>query len=62
MRWLACLRISPKETRAADLISLSGISNLVILDLSDGQAAIDTKVSSLDERVFRTWAELAKTE
>lgn len=59
---MTCLRISPKETRVADLVSLSDITNLALLDLSDGQVLIDTKVSSFDERVMRTWAELAKTE
>jgi hypothetical protein len=59
--WWTCLRISPKETRVADLVSVSNISNLALLDLSDGQVTIDTKVSSFNERVMRTWAELAKT-
>lgn len=60
--WSTCLRISPKETRAADLVSVSSISNLALLDLSDGQVTIDTKNSSFDERVMRTWTELAETE
>ena len=61
MSWLTCLRISPKETRVPDLVSLGNIPNLAVLDLSDGQVAIDTKVSSFDERVMRTWAELAQS-
>ena len=60
--WLTCLRISPKETRTASLVGLARISNLAVLDLSDGQVAIDIKESSFDERVLRAWAELAETE
>ena len=62
LSWLTCLRISPKETRVADLVSLHQLSNLGVLDLSDGQITIDTKVSSFDERVMRTWAELAEAK
>ena len=60
--WMTCLRISPKEQRVSDLVSLASISNLAVLDLSDGQVAIDTKVSSFDERVLRAWAELAERQ
>jgi hypothetical protein len=59
--WWTCLRISPKETRVADLVPVSNISNLALLDLSDGQVTIDTKVSVFNERVMRTWAELVST-
>ena len=45
--------------RIADLISLAKISNLAVLDLSDGQVSIDRKSSSFNERVMRTWSELA---
>lgn len=58
--WLTCLRISPKETRTADLVLVANIHNLAILDLSDGQIAIDTKTSSFDERMMRSWAEIAQ--
>ena len=57
--WLVCLRISPKEVAVADLVSMANISNLAVLDLSDGQVAIDMKTSSFNERVLRTWAEIA---
>lgn len=58
-RWLTCLRISPRRTRPADLIQISKISNLAILDLSDGCKFVETQSSPLDERVFRAWAEVA---
>lgn len=60
LSWSTCLRISPKETRIADLVAVSSITNLAMLDLSDGQIAIDPKTSSFDERVMRTWAEIAE--
>lgn len=62
LSWLTCLRLSPKENRVSDLVALADMPNLAILDLSDGQVAIDIKVSSFDERVMRTWAELAEKE
>ena len=57
--WLTCLRISPKQTRTADLVGIANITNLTALDLSDGRVTIDTRVSTFDERVLRTWSELA---
>ena len=59
--WLTCLRISPKETRTADLVAIANITSLAALDLSDGRVTIDTRISTLDERVFRTWSELAQS-
>ena len=59
--WLTCLRISPKETRTADLVGIANIINLTALDLSDGRVTIDTRVSAFDERVLRTWSELAQS-
>jgi hypothetical protein len=43
------------------MVSVSDIANLALLDLSDGQVTIDTKVSLFNERVMRTWSELVKT-
>jgi len=60
VNWLTCLRISPKETRTADLVAVANIKNLAILDLSDGQNAIDIKTSSFNERVMRSWAEITQ--
>lgn len=57
--WLVCLRISPKEVSVADLVLMANVPNLAVLDLSDGQVAIDMKTSSFNERVLRTWAEIA---
>lgn len=57
--WLTCLRISPKQLTTPDLVSIHKVTNLVVLDLSDGQVTIDNNHSAFDERVMRTWAELA---
>lgn len=57
--WLTCLRISPKYADKADLVKIAGISNLAILDLSDNLATVELSPSNFDERIFRTWAELA---
>ncbi|KPI44662.1 uncharacterized protein AB675_8637 [Cyphellophora attinorum] len=61
--WLACLRLSPKETRTADLINICEITNLAVLDLSNGQVSFgpDNVKSPFDERILRSWAELAAT-
>ncbi|EXJ84951.1 hypothetical protein A1O3_05626 [Capronia epimyces CBS 606.96] len=59
MRWLTCLRVSPKQMTTVDLISIHTVTNLAVLDLSDGQVTIDNNVSTFDERVMRSWAELA---
>jgi hypothetical protein len=57
--WLTCLRVSPKELSTPELVAVAKIANLAVLDLSDGQIAIDVKKSSFDERIMRTWAEIA---
>ncbi|KEF62607.1 uncharacterized protein A1O9_00580 [Exophiala aquamarina CBS 119918] len=57
--WLTCLRISPKQLTTSELVSLHKITNLAVLDLSDGQVTIDNNQSTFDERVMRTWGELA---
>lgn len=59
LKWLSCLRISPKQLTTSDLVAIHKINNLAVLDLSDGQATIDNAVSCFDDRVMRTWAELA---
>jgi hypothetical protein len=60
VRWLTCLRISPKRVRAAELVALADIKNLAVLDLSDGFTCISNLQSSFDERVMRSWAEMAR--
>ena len=60
-KWLACLRIAPRQISAADLVRISSIKNLTVLDLSDGQTTDDC-ISTLDERVFKSWAELAESD
>jgi hypothetical protein len=60
IRWLTCLRISPKRVRAAELVALADIKNLAVLDLSDGFTCISNLQSSFDERVMRSWAEMAR--
>lgn len=42
----------------ADVIRIANISNLAVLDLSDGNAN-EASGMAVDERVFRTWSELA---
>lgn len=61
LSWMTCLRSSPKQLATADLVSIHKITNLAVLDLSDGQITIDNKHSTFDERVMRTWAELASS-
>ncbi|EXJ67014.1 uncharacterized protein A1O5_09660 [Cladophialophora psammophila CBS 110553] len=60
-KWFSCLRISPKEMAASSLMSIHTITNLAVLDLSDGQVTIDNEVSKFDERFLRSWAELARS-
>ncbi|RVX67052.1 hypothetical protein B0A52_08295 [Exophiala mesophila] len=62
LKWLTCLRISPKQLAKSDLVAIHQIRNLAVLDLSDGQVTIGANVSCFDERVMRTWAELAATK
>jgi hypothetical protein len=58
VKWLTCLRIAPRENPVADVIRIANIRNLAILDLSDGNAT-EASAIALDERVFKTWSELA---
>ncbi|KAK5072827.1 hypothetical protein LTR64_000765 [Lithohypha guttulata] len=59
--WLTCLRLSPKQIGVPDLVAVSTISNLTVLDLSDGQLYIDNRESTFDQRVLRVWSDLART-
>jgi hypothetical protein len=43
-----------------DLVAIHKITNLTVLDLSDGQVTIDNHFSKFDERAMRSWAELAQ--
>lgn len=58
VKWLTCLRIAPREIPVADVIRIANIRNLAVLDLSDGNAT-EVSAMALDERVFKTWSELA---
>ncbi|KAJ9638094.1 uncharacterized protein PV06_04923 [Exophiala oligosperma] len=60
LNWLACLRVSPKQMSATDMVSIHKVTNLVVLDLSDGQISLDNRTSPFDERIMRSWAELAE--
>ena len=60
-QWLICLRVSPKQVTVPDLVSISSISNLSVLDLSDGQLYIENRESTFDQRVMRSWAEMARS-
>lgn len=59
LSYLVALRIAPRFTQVSDLIRLSAIQNLAVLDLSDPHNTIDRALSTFDERVLRAWAELA---
>lgn len=59
--WLTCLRISPKQVTVPDLVSLSAITNLSVLDLSDGRLYMENRESTFDIRIMRSWSELAST-
>ncbi|OAG44123.1 hypothetical protein AYO21_01580 [Fonsecaea monophora] len=61
LQWLVCLRISPKQMAISSLVSIHTILNLAVLDLSDGQVTIDNNLSKFDERVLRSWADLARS-
>lgn len=56
--YLVALRIAPRLTQVADLIRLSAIQNLAVLDLSDSPSTIDHPLSTFDERILRAWVEL----
>ena len=59
LEWLTCLRISPKYVDKAAMVKIANITNLAILDLSDNLASVDLSPSQFDERIMKTWAELA---
>lgn len=59
LNWLVCLRASPKQLKVTDLVAVHKINNLAVLDLSDGQISYDNDNSQFDERIMRSWAELA---
>src|SRR2546423_8545800 len=58
VKWLTCLRLAPREVPVAEVIRLANINNLAVLDLSDGRAN-ESSATAIDERVFKTWSELA---
>lgn len=57
--WLTCLRVNPGQLDRSDLIRIAQLRNLVVLDLSDDMS-MDSKGTQIDERVFKTWAEMAQ--
>lgn len=59
--WLTCLRLASRQIAIADVIRVASIKNLAVLDLSDGHVT-EASSPAVDERIFRTWAELAVTE
>lgn len=59
--WLTCLRVSPQQMSTTDLVAIHNIVNLAVLDLSDGQLTPVTGSPRFDERVFRSWADLARS-
>ena len=59
-RWFVALRISPRYTNISDLVNVSLIQNLAVLDLSD-DFTIDAPLSFFNERIIKSWAELGST-
>ena len=59
--WLTCLRISPRQISTTDLIQISKLQNLAVLDLSDGRSN-DGGQANFEERIVRTWAQLATSD
>ena len=59
VKWLSCLRIAPSNIDRSDLVRISQLQNLAVLDLSD-HPSIDSSGTQVDERIFKTWAEMAK--
>ena len=55
--WLTALRIAPKQASASDLVRLASLTNLAVLDLSDGQLLGEAD-SHFDERILRAWKEV----
>ena len=60
MDWFTCLRASPQRMSTTDLVAVHKIINLAVLDLSDGRILPDITSPRFDERVFRSWADLAR--
>lgn len=58
IKWFTCLRLAPRQVSVADVIRIANVKNLAVLDLSDGNAT-EASAVALDERVFKTWSELA---
>lgn len=59
LSWLSCLRINPHDLDRSDLVRTARLQNVAVLDLSDDDS-IDDRATQMDERIFKTWAELAK--
>ena len=59
LAWLTCLRVNPTNTDRSDLVRLAQLRNIVVLDLSD-DILIDSMGKQFDERIFKTWTEMAK--
>jgi hypothetical protein len=57
--WLTCLRITPTRIDRSDLARIAHLRNIVVLDLSD-DISIESIGTQIDERIFKTWAEMAK--
>ena len=57
--WLSCLRITPCSVDRSDLVRISQLRNLAVLDMSD-DISIDNCGAQIDERIFRAWTDVAK--
>jgi hypothetical protein len=61
LNWLTCLRITPQSVDRSDLVRIAHLQNLAVLDFSD-DVSIDYTGKQIDERIFKTWAEMAKED
>jgi hypothetical protein len=59
LNWLTCLRITPQSVDRSDLVRIAHLQNIAVLDFSD-DVSIDYAGKQIDERIFKTWAEMAK--
>lgn len=57
--WLTCVRITPSSIDRSDLVRMAQLQNIAVLDLSD-DISVDNSGTQIDERIFRTWTEMAK--
>ena len=60
LSFMTCLRVSPRAISVPDLVQVSTIPNLALLDLTNSHL-IEPDVTHFDERLMRSWAALARS-